>query len=88
MISQDKKEDILREADYIIETGCTVRECGKVLGASKSTVYNDVAHTLEGIDSSRHNEVKKVLLKNKSERARRGGMSRGKQIQSERSVKK
>ena len=88
MISQNKIEDILREADYIIETGCTVRQCGKFLGTSKSTVYNDVAHILEGIDSSRHSEVKKVLSKNKAERARRGGMSRGKQIHDERSAKK
>lgn len=36
------EERALREGKYIVETGCTVRACAKVLGTSKSTVHSVV----------------------------------------------
>ena len=36
------EERVIREGKYIVETGCTVRTCAKVLGTSKSTVHTVV----------------------------------------------
>jgi len=33
------EERVIREANQIADTGCTVRACAKVLGTSKSTVH-------------------------------------------------
>jgi len=53
-------------AEYIISTQSTVR-------VSKSTVHKDVTERLPKLNPPAANEVKKVLLKNKSERHIRGG---------------
>ncbi len=44
------QERVVREGNYIVETGCTVRACAKVLGTSKSTVHKDVTERLAQID--------------------------------------
>ena len=60
-------------AEYIVNTGATVRATAKEFKISKSTVHKDVAERLEEIDYSLYLKVKKVLLKNKQERHIRGG---------------
>lgn len=60
-------------ADYIIETGATVRDAGAVFCLSKSTVHKDMQKRLKEIDGQRFVEVQKVLEKNLSERHLRGG---------------
>ena len=64
---------VLRNAEYIVKTGCTVRACADELGASKSTVHKDVTERLERIDPELYERVKKVLGINLSERHLRGG---------------
>lgn len=46
---------------------------GKSCNVSKSTVHMDITKRLECISLSLYTEVKKVLQKNKDERAERGG---------------
>ncbi len=60
-------------AEYIISTQSTVRQTAKKFGVSKSTVHKDVTERLPKLNPPAANEVKKVLLKNKSERHIRGG---------------
>lgn len=60
-------------AEYIISTESTVRQTAKKFGVSKSTVHKDVTERLPKLNPPAANEVKKVLLKNKSERHIRGG---------------
>ena len=60
-------------AKYIVDSGCTVRECAKIFKVSKSTVHKDVTDRLREISPSLFDEVVPVLLKNKSERHIRGG---------------
>ncbi len=63
----------LEIADYVIETGCTVREAGRRFCVSKSTVHKDLQERLYLIDSDRWRKVNKILGFNLSERHMRGG---------------
>ncbi len=60
-------------AEYILDTGATVRDCAKHFGSSKSTVHKDVTERLREIDRKLWREVRKVLNKNLAERHLRGG---------------
>lgn len=69
------EERIQCEADYIIETGSTVRATAKKLGVSKSTVHRDMALLLKDVSSSKYEDVAKVLAVNYNERQARGGQA-------------
>ena len=62
-------------ANYIIDTGATVRQCAKIFGISKSTVHKDVTDRLKITDLTLYENVQKVLAKNKAERHIRGGIA-------------
>ena len=64
---------IVDEANYIADTGATVRKAAKVFHFSKSTVHKDVTERLKIIDKELYKKVKKVLDKNLAERHIRGG---------------
>ena len=60
-------------AEYIIETGGTVRSAASRFGISKSTVHKDLTERLRKWDPPLYIEAKAVLDKNKAERHLRGG---------------
>lgn len=60
-------------ADYVIETGATVRACAAKYGVSKSTVHKDLTGRLRYISRAKYIKVKQILELNKSERHLRGG---------------
>ena len=60
-------------ADYVVETGDTVRGAALKFGISKSTVHKDITEKLEKINPTMFCHVKSILDKNKSERHLRGG---------------
>lgn len=64
---------VMEIADYIIETGFTVRQTAQIFGVSKSTVHKDVTERLPQINVNLAGEVRKILEKNKAERHLRGG---------------
>ena len=64
---------VLETAEYIIETGATVRTAAKRFGVSKSTVHKDMTDRLRQIDRAMAREVAAVLEINKEERHIRGG---------------
>ena len=66
---------VLEAAEYIAETGATVRKTAKQINVSKSTVHKDVSERLPEIDPSLFKEVRKILDINLSERHLRGGMA-------------
>ena len=70
---EDILDRIFKEAEYIVQTGATVRQAAKVFHFSKSTVHKDVTERLYSVDKSLYKDVKKVLEKNLSERHIRGG---------------
>ena len=60
-------------AEYVIETGATVRAAASHFGVSKSTVHKDVTEVLKNTNKALYQEVQKLLLQNKQERHLRGG---------------
>lgn len=60
-------------ADYVIETGATVRQAATHFGISKSTVHKDLSVKLKYVNSTQYSVVKGILELNKSERHIRGG---------------
>lgn len=69
------EERVLKCAEYIVETGCTVRACSAHFSISKSTVHKDVSERLKDIDVDLFERVRKVLNLNLSERHIRGGIA-------------
>ena len=74
-MNHDIEARIAELAEYIIETGATVRSAAKKFGVSKSTVHKDVTERLEQLSPEAYFRVKEVLEKNKAERHIRGGLA-------------
>ena len=73
LLREDILDRIIKEAEYIANTGATVRQTAKVFHFSKSTVHKDVTERLRPIDKDLYKKVKKVLGINLAERHIRGG---------------
>ena len=71
----DIDERVLKEAEYILKNGATVRSAAKVFGVSKSTVHHDVTVKLRSLDEYLYEKVRKTLDINLSERHIRGGLA-------------
>ena len=69
------EERVIKCAEYIVETGCTVRACSAHFAISKSTVHKDVSERLKYIDAELYERTRKVLELNLSERHIRGGIA-------------
>ena len=69
------EERVIRCAEYIVETGCTVRACSAHFSISKSTVHKDVSERLRCLDAVLYEQVRDVLNLNLSERHIRGGIA-------------
>ena len=78
--SRDRAEVL---AEYIIDTGATVRATAKVFRISKTTVHKDVTERLFNINRELYHKVDTVLQKNKSERHIRGGLATRKKYKGE-----
>lgn len=69
------KDRVLAIADFVIETGGTVRQAACRFGVGKSTVHKDLSCRLPDLDGDRYIKVTKVLRCNLSERHLRGGQA-------------
>ena len=67
------EERALKMAEYIAESGATVRRCAQIFGVSKSTVHKDLRTRLRPQNPALYFAVQYVLEKNKAERHLRGG---------------
>ena len=79
------EERCLRFAEYVIETGATVRACASHFCISKSTVHKDLTHKLKHFNRDLYQKVKKILEFNKSERHIRGGEATRRKYKGEKS---
>ncbi len=68
-------ERVEEVANYIIETGSTLRDTANVFMISKSTAHTDMTIRLPQIDTEKYEKVREVLDKNLAERHIRGGQS-------------
>ena len=66
---------VLKEANYILETGKTVREIAEIFHVSKSTVHKDLHERLLTIDPELFKEVDKIMKYHTCIRHIRGGES-------------
>ena len=73
MIDALRRERAELIAEYVIETGATVRAAALHFGVSKSTVHKDLTYKLKYLNPGLYSLVKAVLDRNKSERHLRGG---------------
>ncbi len=73
MLNSIKKERCELLAEYVIETGATVRKTAHYFGISKSTVHKDLSQKLKFMNPRLYTDVKQILEHNKSERHLRGG---------------
>ena len=69
------EERVLELANYILETGSTVRAAAAKFRISKSTVHKDITERLHEINPALAAQVKTVLDNNKAERHIRGGLA-------------
>lgn len=69
------KERTIEEANYIAETGDTVRKTAHVFHLSKSTVHADMAKRLQKLDENLFERVKIIMENNFAEKHIRGGAS-------------
>lgn len=73
---KDYIEDRVYEiAEYIVQTGCTVRACAGKFSVSKSTVHKDMTERLPGLNACLAEQVREILDVNKAERHIRGGLA-------------
>ena len=68
-------ERIYAIAEYILETGATVRVCAAQFRVSKTTVHKDMRERLKKINPEKARQVSRVLDGNREERHIRGGMA-------------
>ena len=73
MIELYGKERSEAFAQYVIDTGATVRQTAAYFGISKSTVHKDLSTKLIRVNKTLYMRVKDILEINKSERHIRGG---------------
>ena len=88
MIDSLMKERCVELAEYVIETGATVRAAAMHFGVSKSTVHKDLTSRLRYANPRLYKEVKAVLQTNKSERHIRGGEATKRKYLSEKKKEK
>lgn len=74
-MTSDKEERARTLAEYMIETGGTVRSAGRHFGLSKSTVHKELCEILPRASPTLYAQVRKLLEQNKSERHIRGGLA-------------
>ena len=67
------EERVLGIANYILETGATVRSAAGKFKISKSTVHKEVTERLGELNPALARQVRQVLQKNMDERHIRGG---------------
>ncbi len=70
-----QREDIIRQANFIVETHATVRQTAEVFGVSKSVVHYHIINDLPFIDYLLYLDVHNVLRENFAVRHIRGGMA-------------
>lgn len=88
MIDAFRRERCELLAEYVIDTGATVRTAANHFGVSKSTVHKDLTLRLKYTNPGLYKQVKEILEINKSERHLRGGeATRKKYLSKEKSGK-
>ena len=74
-VKGNMEDRAVRLAQYIIESGATVRAAAARFGVSKSTVHKDLSERLPTFNRPLYLQAKAVLEENKAQRHIRGGIA-------------
>ena len=74
-MENDITKRVILEAEYMIETGKTLREIAKVFKVSKSTVHKDLKDRLKKLDDDLYLKIQKILKYHTDIRHIKGGES-------------
>lgn len=74
-MNKDIINRIIKESEYIINTGQTIRQVANIFEVSKSTVHKDLSHRLLEIDQNLYKKVAEILKYHTDIRHIRGGES-------------
>ena len=66
-------ERVIEIADYLLKTGCTIRDAANTFCVSKSTAHKDLSERLALLDKDKYQAVSAALDGNWAERYLRGG---------------
>ena len=66
---------VIDEANFMIDTGNTIREIASIFNVSKSTVHKDLHERLLDIDMNKYNKIDEILKYHTNVRHIRGGES-------------
>mgnify|MGYP002732829906 CR=1 FL=1 len=72
-VHEDVAQRCIKIAEFIAETGATVRAAAGRFGVSKSSVHKDMGERLPLLNAALYSDVARVLRYNKSVRHLRGG---------------
>lgn len=72
-LTPDIEERIIEEANYMIQTRCTIRQLAEVFPMSKTCIHRDLVKILPYISSELSESVREILDKNSLEKCTRGG---------------
>ena len=64
----------IKEAHFLLNNNCSIRECGNAFNLSKSSVHLDVSKRLKNIDVKLYKKVKILLKKNFETKHIKGGI--------------
>lgn len=80
-LDNDTRELIKAEANYMIQTQCTIRQVAQKFKRSKTAVHSDLTQLLPFISPEISAKVRIVLNKNLKEAPHRGGIATQKLFQ-------
>ena len=64
---------VLKEADYLLKTGKTIREIAKDFHISKSTIHKDLHERLLSINLQKYEKIQKIMYEHIKIRHIKGG---------------
>ncbi len=67
------QERIIKEANYMIQTRCTIRQLAEVFPMSKTCIHRDLVKILPYISSELSESIREILNENSIEKHARGG---------------
>lgn len=70
-------------ANYMLETGCTIRDAAKVFHISKATVHKDMSQRLPEVNPQLSEKIDELMSYHLSIRHIKGGLSTSKKYREE-----
>lgn len=76
---------VMQEAEYIVNTRSTIRQCASHFRVSKTKIHKDMQSCLSRINPELYNQVNVIFCQNFKERQSRGGIAKKKKYGNRRS---